>query len=326
MGNSVDPSLPPTGWYPDPTDADQLRYWNGSAWTGDVAPMAGARPAELTATRRNATGDDVLYIELTDGTNVGRVKLGTGKVVIERPELHDEFYRAVAVWEMEQGQRQLAEPAIERSSPPLVSGSQWRDLAANRPGEALRRRAIEVRQEAPLKAFFGRVFGMKTDERAWRIGADGEEEVARRLARLGDRWKVIHGIVLNDSGTDIDHVAIGPGGVYTLNTKNHLRCTVTVYDRMILVNGQKTSYLPKSRAEGSRASRRLSVACGFPVDVEPVVVVMCREFKVKGQPEDVHVVGRRDILRWLQHRPVVLGAEDVDRIYEVARRESTWRR
>jgi len=27
----------PAQWYPDPSGRHQLRYWNGSSWTGDVA-------------------------------------------------------------------------------------------------------------------------------------------------------------------------------------------------------------------------------------------------------------------------------------------------
>jgi hypothetical protein len=31
------------GWFPDPSgDASRLRYWNGSVWTNDYAPAAGA--------------------------------------------------------------------------------------------------------------------------------------------------------------------------------------------------------------------------------------------------------------------------------------------
>ena len=31
--------LQPAGWYPDPTDRSRLRYWDGNAWTGQVAPI-----------------------------------------------------------------------------------------------------------------------------------------------------------------------------------------------------------------------------------------------------------------------------------------------
>ncbi|HVT65939.1 MAG TPA: DUF2510 domain-containing protein [Mycobacteriales bacterium] len=33
---------PPAGWYPDPQDATQQRYWDGSAWTGHTAAAGAA--------------------------------------------------------------------------------------------------------------------------------------------------------------------------------------------------------------------------------------------------------------------------------------------
>lgn len=35
-------SLPPAGWHPDPSQAGRQRYWDGTEWTGHVAPGAGA--------------------------------------------------------------------------------------------------------------------------------------------------------------------------------------------------------------------------------------------------------------------------------------------
>ena len=32
------PTLPPAGWYPDPKGSTQRRYWDGGAWTDQVAP------------------------------------------------------------------------------------------------------------------------------------------------------------------------------------------------------------------------------------------------------------------------------------------------
>jgi len=32
------PQLPPPGWYPDPLTMGQQRYWDGAAWTDQVAP------------------------------------------------------------------------------------------------------------------------------------------------------------------------------------------------------------------------------------------------------------------------------------------------
>jgi uncharacterized membrane protein YhaH (DUF805 family) len=41
----VQPSQPVVGWYPDPADATQIRYWDGSSWTTHVLPATPAAPA-----------------------------------------------------------------------------------------------------------------------------------------------------------------------------------------------------------------------------------------------------------------------------------------
>jgi hypothetical protein len=198
------------------------------------------------------------------------------------------------------------------------------DLAANKPGQAAREQALAAKQAAPVKTALARVLGVHTDERAWRVGADGEVEVARRLQKLGAGWHTIHAVPVGDKGSDIDHVVIGPPGVFTLNTKNHSGNKVWVAERTFMVNGQNQPYLRNSRFEAERASKLLSKACGFGITVEPIIVVMAAELTIKAMPPDVHVVGRKRIAKWLASRPPVLAPEGVEIIFEQARRDSTW--
>jgi hypothetical protein len=156
------------------------------------------------------------------------------------------------------------------------------------------------------------------------VGADGEVEVARRLQKLGAGWHTIHAVPVGDKGSDIDHVVIGPPGVFTLNTKNHSGNKVWVAERTFMVNGQNQPYLRNSRFEAERASKLLSKACGFGITVEPIIVVMAAELTIKAMPPDVHVVGRKRIAKWLASRPPVLAPEGVEIIFEQARRDSTW--
>jgi hypothetical protein len=199
------------------------------------------------------------------------------------------------------------------------------DLAGNRPGAAARAKALEERRAAPVRSQVARVLGVHTDERAWRVGADGEEEVGRRLAKLGRDWRVLHAVPVGEQGSDIDHVAIGPPGVFTLNTKNHRGKHVWVAERAFMVSGHRTDYLRNSRFEAQRASKLLSAACGFDIPVEPIIVVMAEKLTVKARPVGVHVVPRRGIVKWLKARPPTLTPEGVDEIYQQARSAATWR-
>jgi hypothetical protein len=198
------------------------------------------------------------------------------------------------------------------------------DLSLNRPGATLRVKAGEIRQAHPFLVFILRLLGEHSQERAWRRGAEGEEEVGWQLRKLGDGWKVIHGVPVGTGDSDIDHVVIGPPGVFTLNTKNHLGGQVTVTSKAIYVNGTFQPYLAKSRAEGKRATKLLTNSCGYEVIAEPLVVIMANELKIKGLTEGVHVVGRKQITRWLLNQRQTLLPEEVDAIYAMARRRSTW--
>jgi hypothetical protein len=122
------------------------------------------------------------------------------------------------------------------------------DLSLNRPGATLRAKADEIQQAFPIRVFILRLFGEHNQERAWRRGAEGEEEVDWRLRKLGVGWRVLHGVPVGTGDTDMDHVVIGPPGVFTLNTKNHVGGRVTVTSKAIYVNGTFQPYLAKSRA------------------------------------------------------------------------------
>jgi hypothetical protein len=202
---------------------------------------------------------------------------------------------------------------------------EWHDLAKNRPGQSARHKAIELRQAAPVKSILAHVLGVQRDERHWRVGADGEEEVAWRLRKLGEGWRVLHAVPVGQKGADIDHVVIGPPGVFTLNTKNHKGNRVNVNEKCVYVNGQWTDYLRNSRHEVQRASRLLTAASGSAVDVVGVIVVIAAQFTVKSEPPDVRIVGRKSVAKWLASLPTVLAPERVEAIYRYARRDSTWR-
>jgi Nuclease-related domain len=181
------------------------------------------------------------------------------------------------------------------------------------------------REQAPVKTFVARVLRVHTEERAWRVGADGEEEVARRLRKLKDGWHILHAVPIGTRDADIDHVVIGPGGIFTLNTKNHRGKRVWISQRTFLVNGQRTDYLRNSRHEATRAARLLSSAAGFEVAVEPVIVVLAAELTIKASPDGVHVVAHTKAARWLNRLPTRLPPDVVAQIFDVARRDTTWR-
>jgi len=56
--------------------------------------------------------------------------------------------------------------------------------------------------------------------RAWQRGAAGERQTARLLDRLGrDGYVVFHDLALPDSPANLDHLVVGPSGVFVVDSK-----------------------------------------------------------------------------------------------------------
>jgi hypothetical protein len=206
----------------------------------------------------------------------------------------------------------------------------WIDLATNHAGAEARDRALAAREAAPVKTFLARALGVHTDERAWRIGADGEEKVAAQLtkaAKKDPRWRFLHAIPVGDLGSDIDHLIVGPGGIFTVNAKHHPGAKIWVGGNTFMVNGNRQPYIRNSRHEAARAAKLLTTACGFPIHVEGLIVtVNADDVTVKNGPDGVHVVPRTQVTRWLLRHGDILTDQNLDTIFDAARRSTTWRR
>lgn len=205
----------------------------------------------------------------------------------------------------------------------------WVDLAANTPGAQAREQARTAREAAPVKTVLARLLGVHTAERAWRIGAEGEVKVAAALAKAvakDPRWRVLQAIPVGERGADIDHLVIGPGGIFTVNAKHHPGARIWVGGSTVLVNGHRQPYVRTSRYEAARATRLLTAVCGFPVPVEGLIVtVRAEDVLIKQQPQEVSVVPRHQLARWLLRREDGHPPEMLEAVYEMARRSTTWR-
>jgi len=319
-----------------------------------MSNVTGEDPTGLPTVKRwRRFGIDRLYVNTADGCAIGWLDLETGERVIQLPAHVELFERAVAEWLSTRGETSSAAVARSDSStdegvlldgrqpsspredlepdataldePPSDDSEPWFDLAQNLPGQSVKTQAIARQREQPVLTWFARALGVHTDERAWRMGEKGEKLVANELAQLGNDWRVLHSIPIGSKGSDLDHLVIGPGGVFSLNTKHHLGASIWVAGNVFMVNGQRTNYLRNSRHESQRVAKILSTACKMPVSARGVLVVVnANSFVIKEPPEGVDVVYRRQLRRWLQEQDLVLEQASIEKIFEVARRSSTW--
>ena len=160
---------------------------------------------------------------------------------------------------------------------------------------------------------------------SWFSGAIGERKVGDLLLQLGPEWAVLHAVPVGKGDSDIDHVVIGPAGVFTINTKRHPGKKIWVGERMLMVAGQKTDHLRNSRHEAKRAAKLLTKATGFPVDVHPVLaIVEPASFTFRQRPQDVSVMDARRLPRWLKRRRAVLAPDGLATIIDAATEARTW--
>jgi hypothetical protein len=248
----------------------------------------------LNIARWTRYGHDRLYVKDESGGSVGWLDLRSGIATIQQPQLTDAFHNAIARHALKAG----VEIPIDRTSPaarpdgglmgdkvhaartvPDPERPVWRDLALNRPGEGIRTHAEDLlagmKSKSKMATFLARALDVKTEERSFRVGAKGEEAVGARLERLSRHgWHVLHSIPVGSRGSDIDHLLIGPGGVFTINTKNHPGGQVWVGEHAIRVNDHPTHYLRNSRYEAQRVSRALREHLGQDLCVQAVLVFL----------------------------------------------------
>jgi nuclease-like protein len=196
-------------------------------------------------------------------------------------------------------------------------------LLGRKAGASARQMAARLRAEAPMRSLLDRVLANTTAERAWRMGARGERFSGWLLDRLPEGWHVFHDVPVGERGATIDHLVIGPAGVFTVNTKN-LRGKIWLAPRTLLVDGRKRDYLPKAVREAGRASRLLGEALRRPIAVTPVLSIIADEWTVKERPTDVIVATPRGVKRLLLDRGGTLGPREVNEIAEAAAKPQTW--
>ena len=279
----------------------------------------------LTVIRWARYGKERFYVRDAAGVDLGWVDGVTG-LVTASTELQSVVAEAVA---SHRGLANRPQPPIRPVEP------EWTDLALNRPGQAVRARADEERaamlERSRVGTWVARALDTKTDERAWRVGADGEEAIGSRLDKLtAHGWHVLHAVPVGTRGSDIDHVLIGPGGVYTVNTKRHPGKKVWVGGDTIMISGQRVPYVRNSEFEAERAERLLSKAAGFPVLVRPVIVFMTGtlipDITIKKPPQRVIILDRTDVPGVFKRAPTRLSAQQIESIYAAARISTTWSR
>lgn len=172
-----------------------------------------------------------------------------------------------------------------------------------------------------------------------RMGDFGERSTAGELKKLNGGWHVIHHVWFPFEG-DVDHVAVGPGGVLAIETKWRSRAwKVTPPDRLVLSAAREAD-------EHADSVRELLARHGVRTKVTPVLVwwsgqTASEASKTPRKIGKTYVVAGRTLSRWIEEHHVHLArlateqvaaitevvaeqAAATDAVDEITRPESWW--
>ena len=275
----------------------------------------------LVVTRWQKYGNDRLYVSEEDANeSLGYFDCKAGRLALN-PIYAARSYEVIAV----------LRPFLGRGVPESLSGRtpqtpqpEESDLARDQPSEAVAERAAQLRPRG-FQGLAARILGLRTEATPWEAGAKGERIVDKQLGRLKlDGWQVLSSI-MKRSGADVDHLVIGPPGVFTINTKHHHGARISVGEHVVEVDGVQESYLPKSRHEANSAARILSGATGLEVRVTPVLAfVGADSIDTRGSLGDVLITRGELIDEDLRELHAVYSVQERDHIYNIARRADIW--
>ncbi len=147
-------------------------------------------------------------------------------------------------------------------------------------------------------------------------GARGEERVAGVLASMPDTYHVFNDF--EAGGDHVDHVVIGPTGIFSVETKSW-RGAVETVEGHVLVNGVLPSRDPLVQAQREADKVRSSIGkLGFDVTVTPVVCFASDTFAAGTvQCGSVKIVNANAIGDWFASQPEILPPDELSRLVQL---------
>jgi hypothetical protein len=164
---------------------------------------------------------------------------------------------------------------------------------------------------AAVAAGWGLWFRPSPDVIAWRRGAAGERRTARLLDPLERHgWAVLHDLAVPGSRANIDHLVIGPGGVFVIDSK-HYRGRLQLDGSGRLWHG-RYPLSPTLRTVDFEADQAAQVLADPDVVVVPVMAVHGAQVPWgKVVTQGVPVLAAKRLPSMLRQLPAVLGPERI---------------
>lgn len=185
------------------------------------------------------------------------------------------------------------------------------EQATRRARRVERLRQEQAAGEAAVGAVADALARAERDKRNWAAGAEGERRVGETLDTLGQYgWLALHDVHWPGRPlANLDHVAIGPGGVFIIDAKNWTG-DVTISDGVLRQNGYRRDRELEAVADATAAVTAL-VAPQHRSSLAGMICLASQDQTVTWTATGVRVVGRLQLASHLVGLPAKLSPYDV---------------
>lgn len=151
----------------------------------------------------------------------------------------------------------------------------------------------------------------------------GAHAIVGILDGFSSDWTTVHGQLVGRRSHLIDHIVVGPPGVFCLTsgvTSSH----VVVNERGCLIDGRPLDQFLTARRDAAAVAARLRIATNLDAVVTPVVVMVGARLTIERQPEGLTVVTDEALALWFRSLPVTLTEEECGRLGRAITSQATW--
>jgi len=160
---------------------------------------------------------------------------------------------------------------------------------------------------------------------AWLRAAQAEMVVGDILARLPEGYDVYHSLPIRNTAFWVDHLVVGPGGIFALSSKTRWDRDLTGSVRTIPIGDHTMPYLRDAQFESTQITMLLAGAMPATAVVQPMIVLVNpNKIRLNRKLDVVTVIDSPRLRRWLVGRPRQFSAEQQAALTAVIEDPTTW--
>lgn len=201
-------------------------------------------------------------------------------------------------------------------------------MGHRRAGQAAIEELLRHHRQMPARSLVARVFGrspLSAEATALHRDALAQIAVGGVLERLPPEWTVISAVPAGSDAPGIDHVVVGPGGLFTISCKVHTNRAVWVADSILVVDRTTLGHIPEAVTQAQRVTDVLGERMLLPATAQPIVAIVdAKRITIRERPSQVLVLDARSLNGTLTSSPPVLGAAELQEIRGILNDPESW--